>query len=517
MEERSLPPAVDAWLALVEERAGKLERSRVDLVLPVVRFVRLLLLQLVLWMDEKPAPLLGQALTQTAANARALANHIKRHSHSRAVPVRRAAVTAPKTKAGQRLAARVMSPDEFAEIVIRAAAAVADDEFPDRAWISDVWEAARIDLGGGTYEVFRRHLLDAHLRGRLRLSRADLIAALPQFKVRESTLMDGENAYHHVRIPAARRKPARRDSAPLETFARSVLATAAHVPPWKQGSTKRYISTVWRVLSPGTDYADDLPGFKVRLVQANQQGLLTLARADLPEAMNREELRRSHIHHNGADVHFINTFTKAANEPLATESQRQESLTSFAQAVNDLAIGAKEGRWIGDKVWIEQVWREYTPRRVMPLDAFKARLVEAARAGLILLSRADLVAAHPSKKLRESAISVGGEVYHFVETQHLTRVAETENSLPARIRAAWLRAGGDANTYVRLALLRAELPNEPREDVDAELRAMQGRGECILYPIDAPQRLQPEDNAAAMRVGGERRDLVHFRHLGGVG
>lgn len=85
-------------------------------------------------------------------------------------------------------------------------------------------------------------------------------------------------------------------------------------------------------------------------------------------------------------------------------------------------------------------------------------------------------------------------------------------TLEERIRAAYLRiTGGFLNEYVRLALLRAELRGEPAEAVDAELRAMQQRGGAVLYPIDAPQRLRPEDDAAALRVAGERRDLLCIR------
>lgn len=82
-------------------------------------------------------------------------------------------------------------------------------------------------------------------------------------------------------------------------------------------------------------------------------------------------------------------------------------------------------------------------------------------------------------------------------------------ALEERIRAAYLRVtGGVLNEYVRLALLRAQLGDAPVEAVDAELRQMQRRGGAVLYPIDDPQRIRPEDDAAALRVSGERRDLL---------
>jgi 2'-5' RNA ligase len=81
--------------------------------------------------------------------------------------------------------------------------------------------------------------------------------------------------------------------------------------------------------------------------------------------------------------------------------------------------------------------------------------------------------------------------------------------LEERIRAAYLRVtGGKLNESVTLAKLRAELPGAPREAVDEELRRMQQEHVAVLYPIDDPRRLRPEDHAAAMRVAGERRDIV---------
>jgi hypothetical protein len=109
---------------------------------------------------------------------------------------------------------------------------------------------------------------------------------------------------------------------------------------------------------------------------------------------------------------------------------------------------------------------------------------------------------------------------HGLALDHLLRPrlpeSETEEaaaaSLEERIRAAYLQvSGGVLNQYVRLALLRAELRNEPFEAVNAELRGMQQRGGAVLYPIDDPQRLRPEDDAAAVRVSGERRDLLCIR------
>lgn len=85
-------------------------------------------------------------------------------------------------------------------------------------------------------------------------------------------------------------------------------------------------------------------------------------------------------------------------------------------------------------------------------------------------------------------------------------------TLEERIRNAYLRVtSGALNKYVRLAALRAELRGEAVESVDAELRGMQERGGAILYPVDDPQALRQEDDAAALRLSGERRDLLFIK------
>jgi len=49
----------------------------------------------------------------------------------------------------------------------------------------------------------------------------------------------------------------------------------------------------------------DLESFKRMLLRANQKGLLSLSRADLVEAMNAEDVRRSEIESLGDTVHFV--------------------------------------------------------------------------------------------------------------------------------------------------------------------------------------------------------------------
>ncbi len=119
---------------------------------------------------------------------------------------------------------------------------------------------------------------------------------------------------------------------------------------------------------------------------------------------------------------LISSNPEPAAPAQTTPDIASDDRSPFSRRVNKLALSAREGTWAGNKVYVAQVWKDFKPERGMAkpsLDAFKRRLVAAARAGHILLSRADLIGAYPQDALRESQIEAGGEFYHFVETQHL--------------------------------------------------------------------------------------------------
>lgn len=74
--------------------------------------------------------------------------------------------------------------------------------------------------------------------------------------------------------------------------------------------------------------------------------------------------------------------------------------------------------------------------------------------------------------------------------------------------AAFVAAKGEWNDYVQLAKIRALLGGaDPVAYADAA-RSLQSEGMAVLYPIDFPPRRTREDDAAAIRVCGQRRDLV---------
>lgn len=90
-------------------------------------------------------------------------------------------------------------------------------------------------------------------------------------------------------------------------FARTVLAAAAQVPAaGRFGSDRVFVSALWKQL--GADRAALGPtfdAFKTRLLDANRARLLTLARADMPGAMNRATVAASEVSYLNSTFHFV--------------------------------------------------------------------------------------------------------------------------------------------------------------------------------------------------------------------
>lgn len=90
-------------------------------------------------------------------------------------------------------------------------------------------------------------------------------------------------------------------------FAATVLAAAAQVPAaGRFGADRVYVSALWKQL--GTARAELGPtfdDFKGRLIAANRSRALTLARADMPGAMDRATVAASEIRHLNSTFHFV--------------------------------------------------------------------------------------------------------------------------------------------------------------------------------------------------------------------
>ena len=99
-------------------------------------------------------------------------------------------------------------------------------------------------------------------------------------------------------------------------------------------------------------------------------------------------------------------------------------LPDFARRVVEAARTSPTGRFGDAKVFISRVWHalgDDPAFRGMDVADFKDRLVQAHRAGLLELGRADLVEAMAPADVLESATPYLNAVYHFVRTEEPAR------------------------------------------------------------------------------------------------
>lgn len=78
------------------------------------------------------------------------------------------------------------------------------------------------------------------------------------------------------------------------------------------------------------------------------------------------------------------------------------------------------------------------------------------------------------------------------------------------VRATYRRLSAPG-ARLRLAALRAALPETPRAELDATLRAMQLEDALVLYALDDPAEITASDHAAALAVGGEACHVLYIR------
>lgn len=90
-------------------------------------------------------------------------------------------------------------------------------------------------------------------------------------------------------------------------FAAAVMTAASQVPAaGRFGADRVFISALWKQLGEQRDaLGPNLDAFKARLLDANRARLLTLARADMPGAMNRATVAASEIAYLNSTFHFV--------------------------------------------------------------------------------------------------------------------------------------------------------------------------------------------------------------------
>jgi hypothetical protein len=109
-----------------------------------------------------------------------------------------------------------------------------------------------------------------------------------------------------------------------------------------------------------------------------------------------------------------------APPPAAAPSGPTEAfnLAGFAEAVREAARTTATGRFGANKVFISHVWhtlQQSAALRGMDEGEFKRRLAEANGAGLLRLSRADLVEAMNPDDVRQSETRHLNATFHFVQ------------------------------------------------------------------------------------------------------
>lgn len=106
----------------------------------------------------------------------------------------------------------------------------------------------------------------------------------------------------------------------------------------------------------------------------------------------------------------------APRAPQADSSgTSDEPLNAFAARISRAARSLKKGRFGDNKVFIAHVW-DALGGSGLSLDNFKRRLIDAHRANLLVLSRADLVEAMDPNDVAASEARYLNATFHFIRT-----------------------------------------------------------------------------------------------------
>ncbi len=99
--------------------------------------------------------------------------------------------------------------------------------------------------------------------------------------------------------------------------------------------------------------------------------------------------------------------------------------------------------------------------------------------------------------------------------EFLAARAAQEESLSDRVKAVYGRlANGRENVRVRLAALRSELADVPRDQLDETLKELAQSGLASLYQLDDPSMIHAEDREAALHIaGGNERHIIYIGGL----
>ncbi len=154
--------------------------------------------------------------------------------------------------------------------------------------------------------------------------------------------------------------------------------------------------------------------------------------------------------------------------------------------------------------WCNQnmVWHKPSGKAEQFLNALLQRLKVLFERQCAVASLADFIVNTAPETAPSSAPPTGNEV-------------APNTGLGARIRATCLELGGGREAVrVRLADLRRRLVDVPAVELTAGVRELSRRGELMLYPLDDPRQITPDDEAAAIRSSTDVPQ--HILYFGGI-
>lgn len=115
--------------------------------------------------------------------------------------------------------------------------------------------------------------------------------------------------------------------------------------------------------------------------------------------------------------------------------------------------------------------------------------------------------------LVKNHLNAGGMSFaEFVTKSASSNPTPQRSDARERIRQAYFKlSNGNANSRVRLAELRNELPDIEHGSLDAILLDMAAHGEMALYPLENPLEIRSQDREAALRTpSGHERHLIYL-------
>lgn len=164
------------------------------------------------------------------------------------------------------------------------------------------------ELGDGRTADFKKaaNRLVARQAGARRDDARELRDAVIRGWIGREPTAEGKTPPPPAVIEAAAPTPAVHPPIDPAALAARVRDAARDCPTGRYGEHKVFIAHVWDHLKPEPDFAGmDLDRFKRALAEANNLRLIDLARADLIQAMDPDDVHRSEVQYLNATFHFV--------------------------------------------------------------------------------------------------------------------------------------------------------------------------------------------------------------------